>query len=271
VRSGGTDESAEPGPAASPLRDNQMVVFYGTPLAAGLGILGMFSAEEAADRVHQQAALYDEMNGERGVLPAFDLIYAIAADEPTSNGLYLRYLDPNVVDRYVRVAEERGIHLILDLQIGRGNVTEEVRKIEQWLVHPNVHVAIDPEYAVGPHGAPILTPGQISGHDINEVQDYVSSLVDAHDLPPKMVIIHQFMAATIVEGEATRHDDNVDLVLNMDAFGPTDEKRKQYHFFAAMPYAEHKSFNIFLKQDDRVLSEQEVLDLTPSPDVIFYQ
>jgi hypothetical protein len=195
----------------------------------------------------------------------------MAMDHPTDNGLYLRYLDDWSVQRYLNVAKEHDVELILDLQIGRGNIAEEVRKIERFLLDPRVHVAIDPEYAVGPYGAPIVTPGRISGHEINEVQDYLQALTEQHGLPPKLLIIHQYIDDTVTEGEATRIVPSVDLVLNMDAFGPIDAKREKYHYFAAQPYAQHKSYNIFLKQDERVLSESEVLQLTPQPDMVFYQ
>lgn len=266
-------QEPEPAPplVPSPLNDNQLVVFYGSPLHEGLGILGMFSPEDAAQRVRSQAAVYDEINGDRGAVGALDVIYALAMDEPTDNGLYLRYLPDEVVERYIRVAEEYDLQLFLDLQIGRGDIVEEVRKIERFLVNPRVHVAIDPEYAVGPYGAPIVTPGQMSGSEINAAQDYVAELVRAQGLPQKMVVVHQYIEDTIVNGEETRKVPEVDLILNMDAFGPTDAKRERYHFFAARPYAYNKGFNIFLKQDERVMSEQEVLELTPQPDIIFYQ
>jgi hypothetical protein len=248
-----------------------MVVFYGTPLAEGLGILGVFEPEEAAARVREQASVFDDINGERGVLPAFDLIYSMAMDIPTPNGLYLRYLGDWLVERYLAVAEEHDLQLILDLQIGRGDILQEVHKIERFLLHPRVHVAIDPEYAVGPDGVPVATPGRISGHDINAVQAYIGDLVAREALPPKLVVLHQYIDETVTDGEATIDVPNVDLVLNMDGWGDEQEKRDKYWAYAGLPYAERRSFNIFLRQDHRVLSEAEALQLAPSPDVIFYQ
>lgn len=275
---GATPATREPAPSpttvpapALPLEKDQMVVFYGTPLASGLGILGMFDADEAAVRVKAQTAVFDELNGDRGAFGALDVIYALAQAEPTPNGLYVRYLKDATVQRYIDVAERHDVQLILDLQIGRGDILGEVRKIERFLLHPRVHVAIDPEYAVGPHGKPIKSPGRISGHQMNDVQRYIDDLVRAHDLPPKMVIVHQYMNATVTDGDVTLAFPNVDLVLNMDAFGKPHQKIERYHQFASRPYARRDGFNIFLKQDERVMSEQEVLDISPMPDVIFYQ
>jgi hypothetical protein len=265
------EDEQESKPDRHLLDDNQLVVFYGSPLASGLGILGMFEPEDAAQRVRQQAQIFDEINGERGAIGAMDLIYGMAMSEPTANGKYVSYLKDDVVERYIALAEKHDLQVILDLQIGRAAIPDEVRKIERFLVNPRVHVAIDPEYAVGPSGAPIHTPGRMSGHEMNEVQDYLAALVEEHDLPPKMMVVHQYLNNTITDGEATREVDGVDIVLNMDGFGEIAEKQKKYHYFSERPYAHRDSFNIFLKQDERVMSEQEVLDLAPLPDAIFYQ
>ena len=271
VSEASSTEATAPGPPAHLLEHNQMVVFYGSPIAAGLGILGAFEVEEAAQRVRDHAGTFDAINGDRGVVPAFDLIYGIAMDEPTENGLFVSYLPDWEVQRYLDMAERYDLQLILDLQIGRANIIDEVRNIERFLVNPRVHVAIDPEYAVGPDGFPIFTPGRISGHQINEVQRYLADLVLRENLPPKLLVIHQYMDETITEGEATEKLGEVDVVLNMDAYGPVIDKLDKYVEYAHRPYAHRDSFNIFLQLDERVLTERELLSLAPQPDVVFYQ
>ncbi len=270
--------TAEPPPTttapATPeslLAHNQMVIFYGSPESSGLGILGVFAPNEAAQRVRQQAQTFDDLNGARGVVPAMDLIYSQVQSEPTENGMYLRYLPDSTVNRYINLAEANNLQLVLDLQIGRNTPLAEVKRIEPFLTNPRVHVALDPEYAVGSNGIPLVTTGTITGDDINAVQTYLSSLVQRHHLPPKLLFVHQYLDDTIVNGAATRTVDNVDLILNMDAFGAINEKIDKYRHFAAEPYAHKRGFNVFLQQDERVLTEQELLRLTPAPDVIFYQ
>jgi hypothetical protein len=270
--------NAEAAPADPPAPEqtslfehNQLIVYYGTPLAPGLGVLGLHPPQEMAQRLKDHTRLYDDLNGDRNAVPVMDLIYGVVQSEPTKNGLYLSYLSDERVNEYIRLAEEHDMQLILDLQIGRSTVTAEVEKIERFLMHPRVHVAVDPEYAVGPNGYPIHTPGRISGHDINAAQLYLHELAAKHNLPPKMLVIHQFMDGTIVEGEVTVELPNVDLVLNMDAFGDYPEKVKKYRHYATRPYAQHRSFNIFLKQDKPVGSEEDVLALDPMPDMVMYQ
>ncbi|TAK63414.1 MAG: hypothetical protein EPO22_06630 [Dehalococcoidia bacterium] len=263
--------AATPAPPPSVLAGNQLVVFYGSPVSDQLGILGAFTPEDAAARVRDQAAIYDGINGDRGAVPALDLIYEMVQSEPTENGLYLRYLDPAVVQSYLAVAHSAGVQLILDLQIGRGDPLAEVRGLEPFLRDPIVHVAIDPEYAVGPEGVPIETPGTITGQQINDVQDYLAGIVAQGNLPPKMLIIHQYLDGTVVDGDAVRDTQGVSLVLNMDAFGDLARKVEKYRMFSTRSYARHKAFNIFLKHDDAVMSEADIEAIDPQPDVIFYQ
>lgn len=269
--------SSTPVPAPTPapvsvLAGNQVVVFYGTPLSSGMGILGQFSPDEAAARVRQEAAYYDRLNGDgRGAVPAMDVIYSMVQAEPTGNGLFLRYLTDAELRPYVDAAERDGVQLILDLQIGRGDVLDEVRKVEPYLRNPRVHVAIDPEYAVGKSGVPIWTPGHISGAEINDVQGYLSRLSRENNIPPKMLIIHQYLEDTIENGGDVRFDPGVDLIINMDGIGQAHDKADKYAHFASRSYAEHNGFNVFLNHDDPPMSEQDVLRLRPFPDMVFYQ
>ncbi len=264
-------EPTPPAPAASVLSTNQVVVFYGYPDHPGLGVLGTYEPADAALAVRWQAAEYDRINGNDGATAMLDLVYAQAQADPTENGLYLRYLPDDVVQRYLDAAHKFDVELTLDLQIGRGDPLDEVRKIERYLRDPRVHVAIDPEYAVGPQGVPIETPGTISGAQINAIQDYVAGIVEKYNLPPKLIVVHQYLEDTVIGGEQIRSVANVDLVFNMDAFGGIAEKAERYSMFSSLGYSRYHGFNIFLRQDDRVMSAEEVLRLSPMPRVIFYQ
>jgi hypothetical protein len=79
------------------------------------------------------------------------------------------------------------------------------------------------------------------------------------------------MDQTIVDGGATRRFDRVDLVLNMDAYGAPQDKADKYHLFAQRSYAEHRSYNVFLRLDEPVASESDVMRLSPQPDMVIYQ
>jgi hypothetical protein len=84
-------------------------------------------------------------------------------------------------------------------------------------------------------------------------------------------VVHQYMEDTVQRGDKIRSTARVDLVFNMDAFGALDEKARKYSMFSNRGYAGRHGFNAFLHQDDRVMSADAVLRLSPRLDVIFYQ
>ena len=254
------------------LASNQLVVYYGSPTSSSLGILGTFpDAVDAAKGLAGETALVDQLNGPRGSVGAMDVIYGMVTSDPGPDGIHVRYLDDGTTRQYIDRAAEHNEQVILDMQIGNGTVLGEVKKLEPYLLLPNVHVAIDPEYAVGPGGVPIQDPGRITGDDLNQAQDYLSKLVAEHHLPPKMLVVHQYMDATIQDAGATKTYDNVDLVLNVDGIGAPDEKAHMYEHFASEPWAHRRSYTVFLKQDTQLPSEQQLLAMQPSPDMILFQ
>jgi hypothetical protein len=268
-----TPQPPPPKPPRGPslFANRQVVAFYGSPISAQLGVLGRYQGDDLVRWLKGEAGIYDSMNGDRGVVPAIDLIYAQVQSDPTDNGLYLRYLDDSDVQSYIQLAEQNDLQVILDLQIGRGDVLTEVQKVQRFLENPRVHVAIDPEYAVGPNGIPIQTPGVITGEQINAVQLYLSDLGKYMNIPPKVLVIHQYMDGTVIDGGAVQRFDDVDLVLNMDAFGSPADKLAKYQRYASEPYAEHRSYNVFLQHDWPVQNEQQVMNLDPQPDMVEYQ
>lgn len=253
------------------LEDNNLVVYYGSPRYSGLGVLGTTDAVTISAGLELARARFDEANGDRGAVGAMELIYGMALADPGKYGNYVGYLNDRTVRRYIETAEENDQIVILDLQIGRGRILDEVRKIERFLRDPRVHVAIDPEYAVGPQGVPIETPGRITGEEINDVQRYLARIARRYGLPNKLLVVHQYMDETIVDGAAVERVAGVDLVLNMDAYGAHQAKIEKYLRYAARPYAHYRSYNVFLKQDERVPDVEELLDIWPAPDVIMYQ
>lgn len=262
---------ADAAEAGNLVEDNQVVVFYGTPRASGLGILGTFEPEEAARRLATQTRVFDRANGDRGAIGAMEVIYGMVTAEPGPRNDHVAYLKDSEIQPYLDLAEEYDHQVILDLQIGRNDPSDEIRKIERFLKNPRVHVAIDPEYAVGPHGVPIVNSGRITGDEINEVQREVRRIVRKHNLPPKMVIVHQFMDHTIIDGEDVRRYGGINLILNMDAFGDVPAKIRMYEHFASKSWAHRNSYNVFLKQDSHISSEEELLKLDPMPDMFMYQ
>lgn len=258
-------------PRFSILPDHQIVSYYGNPYTELMGILGASDLESMADALEEQAARYDRLNGPLNVIPAIHLVYAVAQPHPTENGLYLQYVDDSAVLRYFALAEERDMLLFLDLQIGRSTVRDEVEKVLPFLRNPRVHLALDPEFAVADDATPGEVIGSLSAEDIDIAQSMLQELVIAERLPPKLLMVHQFLDEMVVGGDSIAYYAGVDLIIDMDGFGPSAVKRATYEEYASRTYAAHAAIKLFFDHDPDLMSEQEVLLLKPTPAVIIYQ
>ncbi len=258
-------------PLQTPLANTQIVSYYGNPYTARMGILGTGAPSAVATQLEAHAATYDKLNGPIDVVPALHLVYAVAQPHPTDNGLYLQYTDDAIVQRYIELAEERGMLLFLDLQIGRSSVAEELERVLPFLRYPQVHLALDPEFAMGPGETPGVALGELRAADINWAQAVLQDLVETERLPPKLLIVHQFADSMLLEAETIEMYRGVELIIDMDGFGPAAIKQVKYERYAARSYAFNAAIKLFLEHDPDLMSEEEVLSLNPPPAVVIYQ
>ena len=258
-------------PPSLSLHETQIVSYYGNPYSERMGILGTAAPDTIAALLEERAARYDRLNGATAVVPALHLVYAVAQPHPAEDGRYLYYLSDDDVRRYLALAEERDMLLFLDLQIGRSSVETELRRVLPYLRHPKVHLALDPEFAVGPGEVPGAVFGSLHADDINRAQAMLQKLVEEERLPPKLLVVHQFVDGMVLEGESIERFPDVELIIDVDGFGPAEVKRAIYRRYASRPYAFHAAIKLFFEQDTGLMSEQEVLSLDPRPSVIIYQ
>ena len=161
--------------------------------------------------------------------------------------------------------------LFLDLQVGRSTVTAEVEKVLPFLRHPRVHLALDPEFAVDGESTPGDVIGSLNAKEIDAAQAMLQEIVVAERLPPKLLMIHQFLDEMVQGGESISLYQGVDLIIDMDGFGPAAVKRETYEEYAGRPYAAHAAIKLFFNHDPDLMSEQDVLFLNPTPAVVIYQ
>ncbi len=251
----------------SPLPDAQVLTYYGNPYTPQMGILGELTIGNLVERLRSHASVYDSLNGAKAVQPALHIVYATAQPLPGDSGLYLLYVDHTTLQRYIDEACRNGFLVILDLQIGRSNVEAEVKKILKYLQYPHVHLALDPEFAMMDGEVPGEAIGSLDAVDVNAAQGLLQSLVEEHDLPKKMLIVHQFLEDMITNPGLIEDYPAVELVVDMDGFGAAADKIAKYHIFT--PKADHPGIKLFFQQDVGLMTERQVLELLPG--VIIYQ
>jgi hypothetical protein len=275
VEPGATSVPHEPavgddcGPSAdgSFMSANQIVSYYGNPYAEQLGILGQHDPEDLTAMLKDRARSLDALNGFRGVQPAFHIVYETAQPEPRDNGLYLQYVDDQTMQEYFTIACREGFYVFLDLQIGRSDVEAEIRKVFPYLKASNVHIAIDPEFTMGPGEIPGQVIGHVTAEQINAAQEVLEDFAVENGLPTKILIVHQFDEAMITDPENIADFAHVNVVIDMDGFGPKETKIRKFGTFSAQ--AQHSGLKIFYEHDDPVMTDDEVQRL--NPDVVIYQ
>lgn len=251
--------------------NNRVLTFYGFPDNEEMGILGQYGPEDLLGRIREQAAEYEEADPSRPVLIAMEVIASVAQPEPQVDGSYLLDAPIALLDQYTEFADENDILLFFDIQIGYRTVQQEVEGLRPWLERPFVHLAIDPEFAMRDGQIPSDHVGQIDGADVTWAQNYLLDLTTELQLPPKILIVHQFLLSMIENKETIEPVKGVQLVIDCDGFGTPADKRATYNAVnGAMPI-EYNGVKLFYDQDVPLLTPDEVVELNPSPDLIIYQ
>lgn len=250
----------------------QVVSFYGYPGVGVMGELGLHSPADAAAAIARVAAEYDELNGEREVIPALHLIVGVAQRHPGNDGLYLLRMDDAQLNAYVEAAREANILLFIDTQIGWSDALTEVMLLEDALREPFVHLALDPEFATRSAGtAPGVSIGTLGADDVNAVQQYLAGLVREHDLPPKVLVLHQFLTSMLTGVEWYDDVPEVEVTVDMDGFGSPHVKLLKYEIYATSAYSERAAIKLFYHWDAPLLTPAQLISLEHPPDLVIYQ
>jgi hypothetical protein len=252
--------------------EHRLVGFAGYPGSRALGRLGVGDLD---DRAREVEVIAKPLAGGRTVLPVLELIATMVRSEPGRDGLYRTRASDRVIAAHLAAARKvKGI-LLLDIQPGRADVVDEVRAYERWLGEPDVGIAFDPEWAMGPRQVPMTVFGQTTGSEINSVSAYLSSLVRARRLPEKVLVVHQLSRSIVRDEKAVRAHEGVALVKSVDGIGSRAMKESTYDKLAArMPKAFHAGFKLFYSEDRRfgpLMSAAQVLALRPQPEYVLYE
>jgi len=246
---------------------NRVVALYGAPQMSQTA-LGMRSPPAAAKKLAAQSKPYGTL-GSRPVLGAFDLVSVLATAGAGSDGMYRQEQSSEILDIYLAQARTSGLHLMLDVQPGRSTFSDEAQALTPWLLQPDVDLALDPEWNVGPRGIPGQTPGKVGPRQINQVIRQLSAMVRENDLPPKLLVIHQFRRGMIRGKDRIKPRRGVQVVLNFDGIGSPSAKAAGYAALSSPPL--FNGFSLFYLRDTPLMKPGSILALEPEPDLLLYQ
>jgi hypothetical protein len=257
------------------LLDNDILAFYGHPVAKKMGILGRYSKDVLFEKLSTLAEDYRAESGGRNIIKAFYIIYGTV--QPEGDILTMKQIDEPLLKEWIEYSQERGVLVFLDHQIGKYDPVESLAVMFPYLKYPNVHLALDPEWRTT---RPMLEFGCVSADEINRAQQSMENYMIENNIEgERMLVIHQFREVMIrnradVKADFTR----VRLVHCMDGVGTPKEKFDTYEFNARAKNMPVKAFKLFydfqlpgVLVDTPLLTPKEVYSLTPRPSVIMYQ
>ena len=206
----------------------RIVAFYGNPKSRRMGILGEFDPEEMLRKLDAEVAAWNRVDPTHPVQPALHLIVLVADATPGPSGKYRTRHDSAMIEKVYGWARSRNALLFVDLQVGQSTLQAELPWIEKFLVRPDVHLGIDPEFSMKKGGIPGRRVGTYDAADINYASRFLAGLVTRHKLPPKILVVHRFTPRGVTNAAKIALDPRVQVVMHMDGFGPPWMKRDTY-------------------------------------------
>ena len=254
----------------------RIVAFYGNLYSGGMGILGALPENQMLEKLQQEAINWQEADTSTPVRPALHYVAVTAQRSPGLSGKYRLRMPFHQIDRVLEMAKKIDAIVFLDIQVGHSTLEEEIPVLKKYLLLPNVHLGIDPEYSMKAGEVPCSTIGTFDAADINYTINYLAQLVREERLPPKILVVHRFTKAMVTNHKNINVLPEVQIVLNMDGFGYPAKKIDTYKHWIADEPVQFTGFKVFYKNDVNkkwpyVMSAGEILKLYPRPVYIQYQ
>ncbi len=267
---------ASPTPLAGAiLPAKRIVAFYGNPLSKRMGILGELEPDAMLAKLDKEVDAWEKADSTTPVQPALHLIAVVASDQPGPSGKYRTRMDSALIERVYGWAQKAGALLFLDLQVGQGTLQEELPRLTKFLKRPDVHLGIDPEFSMKDGTVPGKKIGTFDAADVNYASSFLQDLVTTESLPPKVLVVHRFTRNMLTGYKRIKLDPRVQIVINMDGWGPPHLKRESYRAYVHKYPVEYTGFKLFYKNDTKkggkLMSPAAVLALNPRPFYIQYQ
>lgn len=253
----------------------RIVAFYGNPLSRRMGILGAKPVDSMLARLDREVAKWEKADTTMAVQPALHLIAVVAQGTPGRDGKYRQRADTALIERVYGWAQRKHALLFLDIQLGRSTLEEELPRLMPFLKRPDVHLGLDPEFAMGPKGIPGTRIGTLDAAVVNQAIDTLAALVTRDSLPPKVLIVHRFTRDMLTNYDKIELDPRVQVVIDMDGWGPPWMKRESYRRYVQKYPVEYTGFKLFYHNDTKggtkLMTPKQVLGLFPKPVYIQYQ
>jgi hypothetical protein len=257
------------------LPHKRIVAYYGNPLSKRMGILGEVPPDEMLKRLDREVKAWERADSTTSVVPALHLIAVVAQGSAGRDGLYRARMGDSLVERVYGWAQRSKAIMFLDIQVAKSTLQQELPRLTTFLSRPDVHLGIDPEFSMKRGGAPGHRIGTYDAADVNYAIDFLADLVEKHNLPPKVLVIHRFTRPMLTNASKIKLDPRVQVVIHMDGWGPPWMKKDSYQAYVYAEPVQYTGFKLFYKNDTKkghpLMKPADVLALFPKPLYIQYQ
>jgi hypothetical protein len=251
---------------------HRLVALYGHPGDPALGALGEQDLRASIARARKAARTYRRLSGVP-VIPTFEIIATVAEAHPGPDGSYSFESPLSLLRPWVSAATAARMYVVVDLQAGRDSLLSQAKRYAPLLKLPNVGLALDPEWKLGPGQLPLHQIGSVSASEANGVSRWLAGLTARHHLPQKLLVLHQFQLSMIGdEHQLDTHNGDLAIVIHMDGQGSPQNKQETWNAVTkAAPPGVFFGWKNFYTKDHPMLGPRQTMARTPEPVMISYQ
>ncbi|MCM2339303.1 MAG: hypothetical protein NDI62_02500 [Burkholderiales bacterium] len=262
---------------------NRIIAYYGNLYSRKMGVLGEYDESEMLKRLDVEVKKWEAADPKTPVIPALHYIAVVAQASAGKDGKYRARMPSSEIDKVLKIAEKIPARpgggnavVFLDIQVALSNLQAEIPAFEKYLKMPNVHLGIDPEFSMKTGKKPGKVIGTFDASDVNFAVQYLSKIVKANNLPPKVLVVHRFTQGMVTNYKEIKPTADVQIVMHMDGWGDKAKKIGTYKQFIYKEPIQFTGFKLFYKNDlftpgSVMLSPLELLKLNPKPSYIQYQ
>ena len=167
------------------------------------------------------------------VLLTFEIITTMASSGAGPDGNFSAEMEFDVIEPWIEVARQNDMYVLLDLQPGYTDFLTQAQLYADLLLDPHVGLALDPEWRLKPGEVHLEQIGSVTAAEVNEVMEWLAALVREHDLPQKVLLIHQFDPIMLPDRELIEIPPELAVIIQMDGHGTIELKMASWNRLTA--------------------------------------
>ena len=254
----------------------RIIAYYGNFYSTKMGALGEYPPDEMLTRLRKEVRAWEDADPSTPVTPAIHYIVTVAQGTAGTDGDWTARMPDSEIEKAITLAKEVNGVVFLDVQAGQSTIQKEVAAILPYLKQPQIHLGIDPEFAMKGSQKPGEYIGTLDATQINDVITMLSKAVEENDLPPKVLVIHRFTNKMVTNYQDIKPTKQVQVVMTMDGWGTPELKTGIYRQVVASEPVQFTGVKVFYKNDlrspsTRLLTPTEIMTWRPRPSYIQYQ